>query len=72
MTPNDKKFVAFVATVVIIFTAALVVKEVARINPMDQVESEQSEQEHSDKEEEVIFFSGFDDETGEPIEVFRA
>ena len=40
MTPNDKKFVAFVATVVLIFTAALVVKEVARINPIDQVESE--------------------------------
>ena len=55
MTPNDKKFVAFVATVVIIFTAALVVKEVARINPLDQEEPEQSEQfkqEPSDKAEE--------------------
>lgn len=44
MTPNDKKFVAFVATVVIIFTSALVVKEVARINPIDQEVPEQFEQ----------------------------
>lgn len=43
MTPNDKKFVAFVATVVLIFTVALVVKEVARINPIDQEVPEQFE-----------------------------
>ena len=44
MTPNDKKFVAFVATVVLIFTAAIVVKEVARINPIYQEVPEQFEQ----------------------------
>lgn len=56
MTPNDKKFVAFVATVVIIFTAALVVKEVARIIPIDREEPEQSEQfkqEPNEKDEEA-------------------